>query len=1053
VWSARAPAQPQDPKPPTLLQKLNQAGVIAAEQKFVALYKQEKYAEALPILQRALASRVQVQGERNLDVATSYGYLGLTLYELRDYAAAEKSHAKALSIRRELQGDQHADVATAFYNMAAAQQEQGKHAAARKAFEQALAIRREKLGAKHLDTLLTLSELAGTLSQLSEFAAAREMYENLLAARREVLGDQDPAVATTWNDLGVLLHRMDDPDGARKCYEQTAAIYRAKFGDRHPPLGLTWRNLAYVCHDAGDDLAARQYALSAIALHRAAFGDAHPNLAGDYELLGTISESLGDRPFAWQCYTFAHGVYRKALGDKHPKVASSLESMCDIRLWYGDLDEALKYAHEAVAIYREVEGPQTIRGLATLASVLRARGDYPKAREYFEQIRDERVRTLGAEHDLTLHSIENLAGVYQMEGNAAKAIPLFEQALAGFRRKYGLEHDSTTNTLNNLATAQVSSAQASGEKWTAAADNYHQLRRLVRRRADLVLANLSEAEQIAYLSQNYQRRFHTALSIALAAPRENQSIREHTALWAINGKGVSLDALATQQRMSHADTPERQALYDQLRLARRRLLGVAITGTDTERAAAERARQELVQNEQRLAREVAQQLGLPAPEDPWVELAAVRKALPADGVLIEIVNVEIFRFNAGPKESRWAPARLIAWVVPPQGEIQVVDLGVTQETVDRVQALQLEIKQSAERILEEGEADAEKILREKLEAVASKVLRPLEAVADKYTQWHIGNDGATWLIPWAALPAKSGKYLIEERTVQLLISGRDLLAPSDMKAAAGGVIIADPDFSLDLAQAAPAAGQQQARRSRDMKDTEWARLPFTLVEAKAAVPILTTYLKQAPQVITGAAATEAAIKQAARPRIALFSTHGFFLSFSDAATSAPAPKAPDSNTTAAKTQTEAAKPPENPLLRCGLILAGANRPPSKGAAARDDGVLTGLEIVGTDFRGTELVVLSACETGLGDARDGEGVAGLRQAFQLAGAQSVMATLWRVPDAETSWLITRFWENLAKGESRSAALRSAQTAVIAKRRAADQCAHPYFWAAFTLTGRP
>jgi CHAT domain-containing protein len=228
-----------------------------------------------------------------------------------------------------------------------------------------------------------------------------------------------------------------------------------------------------------------------------------------------------------------------------------------------------------------------------------------------------------------------------------------------------------------------------------------------------------------------------------------------------------------------------------------------------------------------------------------------------------------------------------------------------------------------------------------------------------------------------------------------------------------------------------------------------AKLPGTAIEAALVRDNLPKVKDQEPLLYSESYALESVAKTLRRPQMALFSTHGFFLSDQRRAAEKSLASA---NAARSVAMTAAGRPFENPLLRCGLLFAGCNPRNAGEPGQGDDGVLTGIEVLGIDFRGTELVVLSACESGIGAVNTGEGIAGLRQAFQLAGAKSVLATLWQIPDRDSALLMNDFFSKLAAGETKAEALRQAQVARIQARRERFGEAQAYYWAAWTVTGK-
>ena len=304
-----------------------------------------------------------------------------------------------------------------------------------------------------------------------------------------------------------------------------------------------------------------------------------------------------------------------------------------------------------------------------------------------------------------------------------------------------------------------------------------------------------------------------------------------------------------------------------------------------------------------------------------------------------------------------------------------------------------------------------------------------------------------------ALPTGKERYLIEDYSLRFVVTGRDLVEGSVGKKpqTSAPLILASPNYDLTPTKGTGVSEE----RSLSLEASRIPRaqpLPATIPEARHAYTNLKTLTGVEPRQYQDEEASEAVVKATKSPLVLMLATHGFFLKQQDVEIKDTHFLGLDSaEKRSASLKDREGKEVENPLLRCGLLLAGANRR-GEVKEGEDDGILTGLEIVGLDLRGTQMVVLSACETGVGDIQTGEGVAGLRQAFQLAGAESVLATLWQINDSATGRLMNTFYKELANGADRAEALTMAQRQFIKERRVRYGAAHPFFWASFTMTGK-
>jgi CHAT domain-containing protein len=283
-------------------------------------------------------------------------------------------------------------------------------------------------------------------------------------------------------------------------------------------------------------------------------------------------------------------------------------------------------------------------------------------------------------------------------------------------------------------------------------------------------------------------------------------------------------------------------------------------------------------------------------------------------------------------------------------------------------------------------------------------------------------DGNLNLIPFETLVNAQGSYPIEKYKISYITAGRDIVRlegrEPHQEQGMVALILADPDYDLGLS-----AQEKQASPPKPNELTSFSRLPDTKKEADTIQQILTDRMRVSVKNYQDEKAIEGVLNAAESPRIMHLATHGYFIQ---------------------KDEAKQMLLKDNPMLRSGIALAGINLSLKEG---KDEGIMSAEKVMGLRLMGTDLVVLSACETGVGDVQSGEGVFGLKRAFILSGAKAVILSLWSVPSEETMELMIRFYGLMADGKSKAEALRQAKLEMMKKKP------NPFYWGAFILVGNP
>jgi CHAT domain-containing protein len=588
----------------------------------------------------------------------------------------------------------------------------------------------------------------------------------------------------------------------------------------------------------------------------------------------------------------------------------------------------------------------------------------------------------------------------------------------------------------DLVQARLHLAKGERKKAIVSAD---QARRKFHQYSQDVLPWLPAADQRHFIENVDRPHLERALRLALELKDDENFAKDafqHSAEWILNSKGQAYEAAAKLRLFARElNSPETVNLLNQYAILQSliaRRLNDPLPTRNAEREIVV-ARREIGIYED-ASRELHQQLAeafqRSSIRSAWVQLEGVQANLPELAVYLDFVAVA----QSNKKNSN---RKYWAWCITREGTqdriLEISDaelvhhpLRAFHSLVDNDEVIGIYV-QKAEKVLSANpdlKVDSLDVglqihgidLREQLSKVSEALLQPCLEILNGKNDIILCPDGPLWTVPWAALEIENEVCLIERFTIQHLTSGRQTVQVAQKMGTTDSHLVLNPDYEFASSQ---------------MTNPIRRAMQAPLDPINAAKDDLADFIRKVTDedvvVMTGVLANEEAVSRIKNPKVLVLGTHGMYYNEGN----------PHLETIYA----------HDPLTRCLLTMAGSNwEQPDE----QDDAILYGNEIVSMDLRGTELVYLMACQSGLGMEAWGEAPAGLNHAFHLAGSRKVVATLWSVLVDPTVELSVEFFRNLATGQSEFEAMRSAQLKIKADYEARG-IRNPSIWAPYVVSG--
>jgi CHAT domain-containing protein/Flp pilus assembly protein TadD len=919
--------------------------------------------------------------------------------------------------------------------------------------QKAIAIIKQINGEDTIEVVDLVSELGSIYDDKKDVKKAEEYYLKALELYQKAFGKDHPFVATTLGNLGVLYYGSGNYEKAEDYYLKCLEIQEKIFGKDDLNVATWLSSLGVLYYVKGDYSKAEQLHLRALAIRESKLSSDDTAIALSNNNLAVLYRIKGDYVRAFQMMQHTLSIYEKNLPPDNLDLATIISNMAALSVEVADYVSAEKYFQRAITIREAKLGPDNptlAQSLNNFGGFYEARGETDKALALYERCLAIYEKSYGKEHPEVARSLNNISGIYRGRGDFDKAEPLQLRALEIYKNKLGAAHTSVGTSYNNLGLiAQYRKEYDKAEKYlkdalaimlNANGENYLQTG-FVRRNLATLYLEKKDFEQALKIQKQLLESHEKTLDIGLSIGSErqksafletltydlrtmlalqadllpnSQEIKATTLKLILERKGRRLDVLSNDLQVIRKNlTPQDQQIIDQLGDINAKLANQTIGGAGRDKPEIYSQRMQKIEVEKdKLEAQLSEKSSSYRSVKKSVTIESVRSSIPENALLIEfIVDTPLDRTNNLPKP-KFLPSRYIVFTLNRQGEIKSKILGDKLAIDDSVKKFRNAIHDSKSTNVKQLARDLDK-----------KIMSPIREFLGDSTQLLVSPDGDLNLIPFEALVDESGKYLVEKYSISYISSGRDLLRMQNSKPNTNSpLIIANPDFGISeitgnttdtaVAKRNPKDKKRGVTVAKSLSETYFAPLSGTEQEGKT---IQTLFPEST--LLTGDKATKDALKLAKSPKILHIASHGFYLEDKEKSNS------------------------ENPLLRSGIALAGAN------AHKENNGIVTALEATGLNLFGTKLVVLSACGTGLGEVQSGEGVFGLRRSFVLSGTESLVISLWSVSDYVTRELMTNYYKNLKLGNGRGESLRKVQLEMIKNPKRQ----HPFYWASFIQSG--